>query len=117
MRAANLNLTLQPLKLLDYLLERPAQAALVSSQGAIVVNVPDPARYALHKGLVAGERPISERAKATKDLIQAASMMSYMQEAMPKDVLQPAWEDLAGRGPNWVKRFQRSLGILGRTYP
>lgn len=116
-RAEHLNLSLQPLKFLDYLLEHPTQAALLSNRGAAVVNVPDPARYALHKVLVAGERPVAERAKSAKDLVQAASLLECLQATMPADALQAAWSDLAARGSNWVARFRRSMTQLAARHP
>ncbi|MET0964741.1 MAG: GSU2403 family nucleotidyltransferase fold protein [Noviherbaspirillum sp.] len=45
-----------------------------------MVNLPAPERYAIHKLLVYGERPVSERAKSRKDLLQAASLASYFLE-------------------------------------
>jgi hypothetical protein len=41
------------------------------------VNLSAPERYAVHKLIVFGERPVTERTKSTKDLLQAASLISY----------------------------------------
>ena len=52
-----------PLRFLDYLIEHPAQAVLLTGSG-LLVHVPDPARFAFHKLWIAKRRPVSEQAKA-----------------------------------------------------
>ena len=111
-----LNIVLQPLKFLDYLIEKPTQAALLSPQGGVIVNIPDPARYALHKLIVASERPLRERAKAAKDITQSASVISYCLDQVPH-LLRDAWQDLQSRGPGWRKRVRAPLEELQRRYP
>lgn len=112
-----LKLTLQPIRFLDYLIERPAQAALLSANHALIVNVPDPARFALHKLLIAGERPISERIKSAKDIAQATAIIAYMQDHLPADALREAATDMAGRGPGWRSRLDRGIERMRKTYP
>jgi hypothetical protein len=115
--APNLKVALQPLKFLDFLIEQPAQAALLSEQGAVVVNVPDPARFALHKMIVAGERPISERLKAIKDLRQAAAVIECMLDQGYADKLQDMMDDVEGRGPGWRNRFSKAMERLATQQP
>jgi hypothetical protein len=52
----NLNVAMVPLQFMEFSLKDIRQAALISEEGAILVNVPNPARYALHKLIVAEER-------------------------------------------------------------
>lgn len=59
-----LGVTLQPLPFMEYSLQGVEQAVLPSTEGAVLVNLPDPARYALHKLLIAGEREGAFRVKA-----------------------------------------------------
>jgi len=105
----------QPLRFLDYVIESPVRAAVVDG-GAAAVNVPDPARFALHKLIVAGERPAAMAAKREKDLVQAAQLLEVLGEDRPGD-LTLAWEALAARGGAWVKRVARSLPALERVSP
>ena len=56
-----------PLRFLDYLIHEPVQAAAIYRSG-ILVNVPDPARYPIHKLIVATRRHRSAAAKAGKDV-------------------------------------------------
>ncbi|MGH8165331.1 MAG: GSU2403 family nucleotidyltransferase fold protein, partial [Rhodanobacteraceae bacterium] len=54
--APDLGVGLTSLKFLDYLIESPGQTVLLDRADACLVNLPDPARYGLHKLIVAAER-------------------------------------------------------------
>lgn len=69
----------------------------------ILVRVPTPARFALHKLIVAQERGASLATKAAKDLAQAEAVLSLLLEDRPADV-RGAWRALVNRGAGWVKR-------------
>ena len=111
-----LKVVLQPLKFMEYSLEDVQQAVLFCTDGAVVVNVPHPARYALHKLIVFGERPVSRALKSNKDLRQAAALLAYFREGSGWD-LQAAWTDLIGRGPGWVSRVRRGHAVLAKLAP
>lgn len=66
-----LHVMLQPLKFMEFSLMQVQQAVVFNSGDAVLVNVPHPARYALHKLLVYGEREGTFAAKSGKDLMQA----------------------------------------------
>jgi hypothetical protein len=91
----SLGVSAHPLRFLDYLIEGPAQAVVIAGSG-ILVNVPDPARFALHKLWISGRRPVSEQTKAVKDLRQAGDLLDVLLEDRPGDVL-TAWDALSGR--------------------
>ena len=99
-----LNLTLQPLKFMELSLEDPMRATLLTRNGPIVVNLPQPHRFALHKLIVQGERPLAQRVKANKDLAQAGALIDYLL-LHDGDVLIIAWEDVVSRGPGWARRL------------
>lgn len=103
----DLGVALTPLKFFDYLIERPGQAVLLDVADACLINLPDPARYGLHKLLVAAERG-ARHAKYRKDIAQALSLIEWHLERAPSALLE-AWRDLAGRGAGWVKRVRESL--------
>ncbi len=88
-----LRVSAQPLRFLDYLIAEPVQAAVVGSSG-ILVNVPDPGRFAWHKLLAAEHRPVSEQVKARKDLRQARQLIEVLLDDRPSD-LANAWRALA----------------------
>ncbi len=111
-----LGISLQPLKFMEYLLEDIQQAAVFSGAGVALVNVPHPARYALHKLVVAGERPVSRAVKSSKDIQQAAALLTLLKERAEEDVLD-AHADLARRGPGWSKRLKQGKAMLARVAP
>jgi hypothetical protein len=111
-----LHVTLQPLKFMEFSLAQIQQAVLFNAEGAIVVNVPHPARYALHKLLVYGEREGTFAAKAGKDLMQAASLLTLFKERRAWEI-EDAWTDLINRGPGWLSRIKRGIDALSQNYP
>lgn len=113
---ARLQIPLQPLKFMEFSLENVQQAVLISSSAAVLVNVPHPARYALHKLIVYGEREGAFSAKRGKDLLQAASILAYYREHGTWEI-DEAWKDLISRGKGWVKRAKQGVEALDRTYP
>lgn len=96
----------QPLFPLDYLLEQPMQAAMI--EGGVLVNVPDLARFALHKLIVAQERPAVEHNKRVKDICQASELFQLLAEERPGDLI-IAIDEVIRRGKGWVKRIRASV--------
>src|SRR5690242_18068747 len=111
-----LKVTLQPLNIMEYLLQDVQQAALFCAEGAVIVNVPNPARYALHKLLVFAERGATRRLKANKDLRQSAALLSYCRASSDWEVGE-AWKDLIARGPGWRERAERGRDALAGIDP
>lgn len=111
-----LNIPLQPLKFMEFSLENVQQAVLFSQDSAVVVSVPHPARYALHKLLVFGEREGSSAAKASKDLQQVASLLAHFRENRTWEAKE-AWADLCSRGKGWVTRATQGLNALNKAFP
>jgi len=110
-----LHITLQPLPFMEFSLESVEQAVLFCAEGAVVVNVPDPARFALHKLLVYGERKGAFSAKSTKDLVQAAQLLTYLAEHRSSQ-LKEAHADLLARGRSWRSRLKEGLAALAKRY-
>lgn len=111
--APDLGVALSPLKFLDYLIERPGQAVLLDRADACLVNLPDPARYGLHKLIVAHERG-ARHPKHGKDIAQALALIDWHLVNAPTP-LADAWQDLAGRGAAWVKRVRASLALAPKS--
>lgn len=91
----HLRVAAQPLPGLDYVLHGNVDAAVIAGNG-VHVNVPNPARFAFHKLWLASERPVSEAAKARKDLRQAEQVLEVLADDRPADVT-AAWMDLSRR--------------------
>ncbi|HRE18325.1 MAG TPA: GSU2403 family nucleotidyltransferase fold protein [Rhodocyclaceae bacterium] len=111
-----LGVTLQPLKFMEFSLENVQQAVLLAGDKAVLVNVPNPARYALHKLIIHGERAGSFAAKSGKDLLQAASLLARLKETRAWEV-DEAWRDLLARGKGWVDRVKRGRTALLQRHP
>jgi len=81
------------------------------------VNIPAPQRYAIHKLIVYGERPVSERVKANKDLGQAASIIQVLLGTGSAELVKDAWRDALSRGPGWEKRATQGRKAMLKIYP
>jgi hypothetical protein len=107
--APELGVALSPLKFLDYLIERPGQGVVLDRADACLINLPDPARYGLHKLIVAHERG-AKNPKHDKDILQALALIEWHLQRAPHALID-AWADLARRGAGWVKRARASLAL------
>jgi len=108
-----LNSHAKPLRYLSYLIEGPLTTVLVNGDG-IVVQVPQPARYAWHKLLISFRRPVTEQAKVQKDLVQAGALFEVLAEDRPGD-LALAWESLRDEGKKARQTALQGLGKLDDT--
>ena len=90
----------QPLRYLDFLIHEPVKAVMLHGTG-IFVYVPAPERFAVHKLILALERPPG-MAKRDKDIAQARALIVALAEKRPED-LRVAWEEAYERGPQWRK--------------
>jgi hypothetical protein len=111
-----LNVALQPLPFMEFVLEHVEQAVVFSRDEAVLVNLPEPARFAVHKLIVYGERKGAYRAKGTKDLLQAASLLLLLHERRP-DLVHDAVSDARARGKGWSSRLDAGIVALLRSHP
>lgn len=103
----------QLLRYLDFLLYQEVNSVALHGAG-IPINVPDPARYALHKLIVSQMRRQHDprsAAKSRKDLQQAASLISVLSRHRPGD-LKDLWQELCARGPAWREKAVTALRNL-----
>lgn len=108
----NLKAGATPLQHLDWLIEAPVKTVALHGAG-IPVQVPQPARYAVHKLILAQKRGPSERLKRGKDLLQAKALYEALGIADPH-ALQDAMEDAAAKGvKGWKQPMVRSMKELG----
>jgi hypothetical protein len=109
------NAAAQPLEFLEYLLEATESGALLGGDG-ILVNVPTPARFAMHKLVVSCRRPAAFAAKARKDIAQAVEVLEVLLADRPGDVpvAIQAFED---RGQRHRKAMSRALAVLKKERP
>ncbi len=94
----------QPVAFLEYLLEDTQKAVLLHKSG-VVVNVAQPARFALHKLVVAQRRPSTERNKKRKDIEQAEQVIACLLDQSPGDL----WLALDAALAHGVKKFMQQM--------
>ncbi|UCV24670.1 GSU2403 family nucleotidyltransferase fold protein [Ferribacterium limneticum] len=86
----DLSIAAEPLKFMDYLIGGQLSQGLLVGSYAIPVTLPDPARFALHKLVVAQERTASFQTKVEKDIAQASEVVEALVETGRRDDLELA---------------------------
>lgn len=100
----------QALHYLNFLLAEPIPAAIPYRSG-VLVQIPRPERFAIHKLIVADRRRGEDRLKAAKDRAQAAALIAALAQDRPDDLAE-AYADAQSRGPRWRERIGASLGRM-----
>jgi hypothetical protein len=101
-----------PLQYMKWLISEPVRAAALWGAG-VMVTIPRPARYAVHKLIVAQRRDPANLLKRSKDLEQARIIIAALQTADPF-ALEDALEDAREQGrEGWAVPISRSLTELG----
>lgn len=96
----------QALPFLNFLIAGPIQAVALYRSG-VLVQIPRPERYAVHKLIVAARRHASSALKAKKDLAQAEVLFEVLSEDRPAD-LADALETGLKNGPAWKEAIDAS---------
>lgn len=93
---------------LNYLIADPIPAAALYRDG-LLVQVPRPERFAIHKLIVADRRREGRGDdKAHKDREQARFVIETLAQDRPFDVWD-AYQDALARGPKWAQRIEATL--------
>jgi hypothetical protein len=100
----------EPVRFLDFLLA-DAQPAVVIAKAGVLVNVPAPARFALHKLVISERRIAAFHGKAQKDLAQADQLLRCLAEDRPGD-LRLAWKAAQAQPPKFVAQLRAAIGRL-----
>ena len=109
-KLADFNTYAEPLRHLDYVLEEIQPAVLLYGHG-IMINVPSPARFAIHKCVISQKRPVAQAAKSRKDLSQAAQVFEAMLDIRPAEVSR-AWEAAKARGKDFIADFDAGFDLI-----
>jgi hypothetical protein len=111
-----LGMTVEPLPFIEFSLELVEQAVLLSPEGAVLVNVPNPARFAVLALLVAGEGKGALHTKAAEGLGRAAALMQYLAERRPHEITE-AFGDARSRGKLWASRLNAGIARFAKGCP
>lgn len=109
-----LGVNAQALNYLNFLIAEPVHAAAIYRSG-VLVQIPRPERYAIHKLIVADRRRDGAGSlKASKDREQAAFLIEAMAEDRPYD-LRRAYTAAMDVGPRWREHIANSLKRMTAT--
>ena len=109
-----LGVNAQALNYLNFLIAEPIHAAAIYRSG-ILVQVPRPERYAIHKLIIADRRRDGAgNLKSSKDREQAAFLIEAMAEDRPDDLAR-AYIEAQKVGPRWRERIGNSLSRMPAT--
>ena len=109
-----LGVNAQALNFLNFLIADPIYAAALYRSG-VLVQIPRPERYAIHKLIVADRRRDGAGTlKASKDREQAAFLIEALAEDRPDDLAE-AYETAIGVGPRWREHIANSLKRMTET--
>lgn len=111
---AALGVDAQSLHHLNYLIQAPIAAAVLY-RGGVLVQVPQPERFAIHKLIVADRRRDgADSLKSAKDRAQAAFLIAALAADRP-DELREAYIEAQSIGPRWQQRITASLQRMPDT--
>lgn len=106
-----LGVSAQSLHFLNYLIAEPIPAAALYRSG-VLVQIPRPERFAIHKLILADRRRGGTDAiKSLKDRLQATFLIRALAEDRPDD-LREAYTEALENGPSWRDHIARSLARL-----
>lgn len=109
-----LGVSAQGLNYLNYLIADPIPAIALYRSG-VLIQIPRPERFAIHKLIVADRRRATgAQLKARKDRGQASFLISVLVQDRPDDLAE-AYEDALSRGPRWRERITASLDVMPET--
>ena len=109
-------LSAKPLRFLEYLIKDPIPAVVMGTD-VVLVNLPSPARFAMHKLWTSMQRPTAFQAKAARDRIQAEQLIEVLIEDRPDD-LRDAWNALTQKARTAVRSAMKNFETetLQRVY-
>lgn len=109
-----LGVSAQALNYLNFLIAEPIHAAAIYRSG-VLVQVPRPEKYAIHKLIIADRRRDGAGSlKALKDREQAALLIEAMAEDRPDDLCR-AYVAAMDVGPRWREHIANTLRRMHDT--
>lgn len=101
-----------PIRFLEFLLE-DTQIAVVPFRGGVLINVPSPARFAVHKLVISQRRPAAQQTKANKDKLQAEMIFNVLLEDRPGDI-GLAFDEVTKMPEKFQNQFQQGLEMMAK---
>jgi hypothetical protein len=108
----DLKCSAEALRFMEYLSDETVEAVALYGTG-VLVSVPPPMKYAIHKLLIAPERKAGSP-KRSKDLKQANDLIDVFLET-DSTAFEEALDDAKARGPSWQKNINASLRDIDKV--
>ena len=105
----DLGIAATPLRYMDYLLGGDNRRGLVVGSYAFPINLPDPARFAIHKLVIAQARRSETETKSQKDIRQADELLAGLLELGLEDEVGAALSALPAAG------YPAALALVRRS--
>lgn len=106
----SLDVYAEPVRFLDFLLT-DSQPAVVVAKAGLLINVPAPARYALHKLVLAERRDAAFQTKQKKDIAQAEQLISVLLRDRVGD-LRIAWSAAEKQPDKFMQQLRAGMAKL-----
>lgn len=103
----------EPMRFLDFLIHDPVRTVLLHKSG-VMVNVPAPERYAVHKLIVASRREGQDGGmlKREKDIHQASSLFEALGMTRRHSALALAYSEAWDRGQAWQQTLKQGVSLM-----
>jgi hypothetical protein len=99
----------QSLRFLNFLIYEPDQAVILHGPG-ILVFVPSPQRYAVHKLIISRQRRAGN-IKRGKDILQAEGLLNVLNNKRPYE-LGEIWNEAYEHGPKWRQPLVEAMSKI-----
>lgn len=96
----------------DLVLENTTQGVVFSKSGACMVNLPDPAHFAVRNLAIFGATSRRKRAESFKYLMQAAALIEWHLDQQRVAHLREVWRGALARGPVWRTSAEKGRNAL-----
>lgn len=103
---------LSPAKFADILLENTTHGVVFSKSGACMVNLPDPAHFAIHNLAIFGGTSCRKQAESFKYLIQAAALIEWHLDQQRVSHRREVWRGALARSQVWRKCAEKGRDAL-----
>lgn len=114
-QASPAGIELEPVRFVDLLLKDLSNGAAFAKSGACMVNLPDPARFAVHNLMVYGDESMPKRLTSISLLDQAAALIEWHMDQQRIAQFREVWREALAHGPVWRESAERGrYALLGR---
>lgn len=111
----SLSIHAENMRFLDFLIAETVRVPVLYKSG-LVVNVPSPERFAIHKIIVSARRlnDANGKVKSEKDLLQTEILLRALKQKQDLPTLAMAFDEAWNNGPSWKKHLFEGMRRMDR---